>query len=485
MKPFKTAIAATLAATLSAVIYLSFHPGGRSREGAQALSQSPAQASAKGLKTLSIVHFNDLHAHYDPVDYGGKSFSPLALIRGFFDQVKAENPSSLFCSAGDDMEKGSVVDLISKGESTIEIYRHLGLDYRAVGNHDFAYGLETLRRFVTEPGGVVLCANQEVAQGYHQTVIDGIRVGVFSMVCRPWDERDEQYDGPYFTGVAHRYDYVALATEIIRAHRGDVDLLFMLSHLGLNADEEIASQVPGLDFIIGGHSHTVLQVPRVSPNGTVIVQAGSFGTYVGRLDVFVNPSSRKMAGHRYALTLVDPGNMAPNTFLETKVKEICEKHAPGVGVPVAVLPARLSHADVARLACQAAIAQLGVDGAVIDLKTVWEGLPAGPITRQSLLDAFRVEIQPPGTHGFNSIMTVTVNQKEWELIRKSASKSLSILSRPEVSDLKTVRVAMQRRTALRSRDYFSRLPTLGASARFEMEAWELLAKHLAAGVSPQ
>ena len=78
MKPFKTAIAATLAATVSAVIYISFHPGGRDREGARGLDQSPAQAAAKGLKTLSIVHFNDLHAHYDPVDYGGKSFSILS-----------------------------------------------------------------------------------------------------------------------------------------------------------------------------------------------------------------------------------------------------------------------------------------------------------------------------------------------------------------------------------------------------------------------
>ena len=102
-----------------------------------------------------------------------------------------------------------------------------------------------------------------------------------------------------------------------------MDLLFLLSHLGLNTDQQVAAAVPGLDFIIGGHSHTLLTRPEQSPMGTVIVQAGCYGEYVGRLDVMVDRSSRKMAAYHYSITPVDPRNMTPNLHLEEKIREIC------------------------------------------------------------------------------------------------------------------------------------------------------------------
>jgi 5'-nucleotidase/UDP-sugar diphosphatase len=443
----------------------------------------PVQAGTLGLKTISFVHFNDFHAHYHPRDYNGRRLSPLSLIRGYRDQVKAENPNTLFCSAGDEMEKGSIAELLSNGAATIEIYKELGLDLRAVGNHDFAYGLETLKRFVTEPGGVVLCANHTVARDFHQFEVDGVRIGVFSMVGKPWDERDEQYDGPFFKGVDCRYDFVTVAREIIRKHRDQVDLLFLLSHLGLDTDQQVAAEAPGLDFIIGGHSHTRLTQAEQSPMGTVIVQAGSYGEYVGRLDVMVDRNSRKMSAYHYSLTPVDPRNMTPNLKLEEKIREISGRYETKPEAPITTLARALDKNAVAQLAGEAAMAVLKGDAAVIDVETVWGTLAAGPATRQDLLDCFRVEIQPAGTHGFNSIMTANVPARDWQAMKSKAKGRFIFVGEPGASRQGTLRVALQRRTAMRIRDFFPQ-PAALSSLQFEMEMWELLAKHLASQKIP-
>jgi len=406
----------------------------------------PAQVATFGLKTISFVHFNDFHAHYHPRNYDGRRLSPLSLIRGYRDQVKAENPNTLFCSAGDEMEKGSLAELLSHGAATIEIYKELGLDLRAVGNHDFAYGLETLKRFVTEPGGVVLCANHAVATNFHQVEVDGVRIGVFSMVGRPWDERDEQYDGPFFKGVDCRYDFVTVAREIIQKHRHQVDLLFLLSHLGLDTDQEVAAAAPGLD-------------------------------------VMVNRTSRKMAGYHYTITAVEPRNMTPNLKLEEKIREICGRYDAKPEVPIATLSRALSKTEVAKLAGEAAMAVLKTDAAVIDVDTVWGTLAAGPATRQDLLDCFRVEIQPAGTHGFNSIMTANVLARDWQAMKGKDKGRFIFVGEPRARRQETLRVALQRRTAMGIRSLFPQAAAPG-SLQFEMEMWELLAKHLASQKTP-
>src|SRR5262245_33756165 len=139
MKRTLAVLLASLALVTVGSIYMAFE-GAPDAQRTPAAEIKPAQAGAPGLKMISFVHFNDFHAHYQPKDYNGRVLSPLSLLRGYRDQVKAENPNTLFCSAGDDMEKGSIVDLLSNGAATIEIYKELGLDLRAVGNHDFAYG---------------------------------------------------------------------------------------------------------------------------------------------------------------------------------------------------------------------------------------------------------------------------------------------------------------------------------------------------------
>jgi hypothetical protein len=60
--------------------------------------------------------------------------------------------------------------------------------------------------------------------------------------------------------------------------------MVVLSHLGAEPDFELAAKIPGIDIIVGGHSHTLLHEPRII-NGTLITQARAFGEFIGRLDL--------------------------------------------------------------------------------------------------------------------------------------------------------------------------------------------------------
>jgi 2',3'-cyclic-nucleotide 2'-phosphodiesterase (5'-nucleotidase family) len=107
---------------------------------------------------------------------------------------------------------------------------------------------------------------------------------------------------PYMTKPAHVSDLSfqepasVLPDLVQKVRREGAGLVIVLSHLGLDADKELARQVSGIDVIVGGHSHTVVSEP-VRVNDTLIIQAGSYGAYVGALSLEVDPESRKIVSY--------------------------------------------------------------------------------------------------------------------------------------------------------------------------------------------
>ncbi|MFA5906308.1 MAG: metallophosphoesterase, partial [Desulfobacula sp.] len=111
---------------------------------------------------ISFVHVSDLHAQYN-LDKNGSS--PVGRIRGYYEQVKKENPFTLFTNAGDDYEKGSIAEELSRGKTTRQVVHALRYDVRTLGNHDFAWGIEELFRFSNDPSAVVLASNIRMTPG--------------------------------------------------------------------------------------------------------------------------------------------------------------------------------------------------------------------------------------------------------------------------------------------------------------------------------
>ena len=128
----------------------------------------------------------------------------------------------------------------------------------------------------------VLCGNLREKDGTRplprtlELEIGGLRIGVLSVMVPMVTERMK-------TQAASRYLWdppIATAAELAEELRPRVDLLIALTHIGHRQDRELAAQVPAIDVILGGHSHTVLETPE-RVGDTWIAQGGSHCRFRG------------------------------------------------------------------------------------------------------------------------------------------------------------------------------------------------------------
>jgi len=102
------------------------------------------------------------------------------------------------------------------------------------------------------------------------------------------------------------------------------DLVIVLSHLGFEEDKKLAQAVPGIDFIVGGHTHT--ELPQGHKEGdTFIVQAGSNSKYVGNLEISLDPASKKIVGSSASLIPITSDQVKPDPEIQNILKPYIEE----------------------------------------------------------------------------------------------------------------------------------------------------------------
>ena len=176
------------------------------------------------------------------------------------------------------------------GERILDIMSDIGYDAMTVGNREFHFSAVGFRAKVSHARFPVLCANvrsHTVKVPTQPYIVDesnmGWRVVVFGLTVPMITVRMHArrfspflFDDPLEVAAS-------LVPELHR--RFTPDILIALSHLGLGRDRELAAAVPGIDLIIGGHSHDILKSGESCGEGAMIVQAGSHGAYIGRVEV--------------------------------------------------------------------------------------------------------------------------------------------------------------------------------------------------------
>jgi len=247
---------------------------------------------------LTILHTNDTHSHlysFGPLNrYGG-----IARMSALIKELKRNNGNVLTLHAGD-VFVGTFAFNKYLGYAELDIMEEL-YDAMAIGNHELDLGIDTLAAILS--GQIAgespialpfLFANidwEKVGQGHplqslvqpHMVMnIGGLKVGLLGVVTTdPYNyskEVNEILTDPYVA--AGQSAYYLRAVEM-------VDLVIAVSHLGKMPDVMGLSQVPGIDIIVGGHSHDALFEPLII-DGKIIVQAGEFGKYLGELKVDVD-----------------------------------------------------------------------------------------------------------------------------------------------------------------------------------------------------
>jgi 2',3'-cyclic-nucleotide 2'-phosphodiesterase (5'-nucleotidase family) len=222
---------------------------------------------------LTILHTNDLH---------GK-LSDRAAERIAREKSTAEH--SLLLDGGDAIPSGNIY-YRPGGEPILARMSELGYHAMAMGNREFHFlgpGLKSKVKLARFP---ILCANLHSELELGQLVAPslvvevGMKVGVFGLTVPMITKRMMVSKlSPFWFE-----DPVQAAKELVSELKAKTDLLIALTHIGLKADMELAQTVPGIDIIVGGHTHAVLDKP-VLVGETSIVQAGAWGRFLGRVDV--------------------------------------------------------------------------------------------------------------------------------------------------------------------------------------------------------
>lgn len=286
------------------------------------------------LVPLTILHSNDMHGDFLAEARGpkGRLIGGLALLSGYLNQVRANGANSLFVVAGD-MLQGSVIDSEYKGCSTMEMMNYLAPDVVALGNHDFDYGLPHLLFLEKLTHFPIVSANLYI-KPYHRRLMQpfcvvrcgGIKVlfiGIITEQVLDAIGKDE-----LISAFVTLTDASEETGRIINAHKGeDIDLTVLLTHIGFEDDKKLAGLLRpewGVDMIIGGHSHTVLEQPEVV-NNILIAQAGVGTDQIGRFDLVVDTDRNRIAEYNWRLIPIDEELAPADTHLEKFIDSFREE----------------------------------------------------------------------------------------------------------------------------------------------------------------
>lgn len=246
-------------------------------------------------KKLVLLHSNDMHGDFLAEQVDNKLVGGVARLSGYINKVKAEEPNTLYCIAGD-MFRGSIIDAEFMGLSTVEIMNMLSPDVVTIGNHETDYGLSHLLFLEKCANFPIINANMHIKlnhrrlfEPYKIIYVDGMKV-LFIGILTEEVLSQTRNDGMIGTLV----DIVEAANEIGNICNTynpiDIDFTVLLTHIGFEEDKKLAALLDpswGVDVIIGGHSHTLLDEPAIV-NGIPIVQAGTGTDQIGRFDIIVD-----------------------------------------------------------------------------------------------------------------------------------------------------------------------------------------------------
>jgi 5'-nucleotidase/UDP-sugar diphosphatase len=258
------------------------------------------QTAEPRLATLTILHWNDLHSQNvpfkvvvrdsikkrDSVYYVGG----VATLLGYINQLKDNRRDVALLDAGDDFQ-GTPISTITKGRSEIELLNIIKPDAMTLGNHEFDYGLNNLEDDLSLAHFPVLSANifeertgKNFQKPYLVKTFGDVKVGIIGLIIPnlPILTMRENTKG------LRILDEVPVVRKYIAELKNQgVNLIVVLSHMGIDADKALADSVQSIDVIIGGHSHTTLCRP-IKRNHTIICQAGTRGRWLGDLDLTVD-----------------------------------------------------------------------------------------------------------------------------------------------------------------------------------------------------
>lgn len=312
-------------------------------------------AQEKKEKEVNVVFTHDLHSHLEPFyleeESEKKEVGGFARIMTYLEQMR-EKDANLLVLDGGDFSMGTLYQTVYESQAAeLRMLGYLGADVTTLGNHEFDYRSKGLANMLTtakdsgdalpamvlcnvdweatlagensQDGGMLQEAFQYygikpyvvVEKGDVKIAVTGV-FGEDSLACAP-------------TCVLTFKDPVEAVKETVAKieEKEKVDMIVCVSHSGTwedeskSEDELLAKEVPELDLIVSGHTHSILEEPIIHGN-TAVVSAGEYGARVGSLKM-VQQAEGRWKLKDYALTLMDE-NYGANADAQKKISELGE-----------------------------------------------------------------------------------------------------------------------------------------------------------------
>ena len=296
-----------------------------------------ARAGTADMLTLRILATSDLHSFVEAYDYWRDQpddtvgFTRIASLIG---AARAEAANCLLFDNGDLIQGNPLADFVAQPGAFPADGRHplvramnlLGYDAATLGNHEFNYGVDYMRRalaganypycsanYLDDAGEPILPPTLLLTRAF--TADDGTKVALKIGVIGFLPPQIVDWDRDHLSGRARSADIVEAAERFLPALRAEADLVIALSHSGISTrprqgGEENASlylsAVPGIDAIITGHSHRVfpgddyesgegVDAVNGTLNGVPAVMPGFWGAELGVIDLTLRRAAGKWA----------------------------------------------------------------------------------------------------------------------------------------------------------------------------------------------
>jgi 5'-nucleotidase len=343
---------------------------------------------------LTILHTNDIHGRVQQLE------RIATLVRRIRCEVETGGGYCLYVDAGDSEDTSLLESSLTKGSAMNAILRGAGCDYVALGNAiPVRYGPQAVADLAKYFGRPLLCANfldqdNKLVEGLEPFTVHDF--GAFKLGIIGATDPGRVYNTFFDMRVVNPDDI--LPELIDQARALGAQAVLMLSHLGLRDDKRIAENITGIDLLIGGHSHELLD-PPLQINGTIVAQAGEHGKHLGRLDLTIDAASGKVAHFEATLLPIEetiPPDPVTRAVVESERARIQQMMSRVIGV----LNESFDLADDSECAAGNLLADAlleRVKGSQIALVLAghWEtGLNEGVLTQGELFTAIRSPANP-------------------------------------------------------------------------------------------
>ena len=229
-----------------------------------------------------ILHTNDVHG----------SIELYAKVAAMKDDYEAQGAQVILADAGD-YSQGTVYVSVNKGKDAVTMMNAAGYDVATIGNHEFDYGYAQLKSNLDSAVFKVVCANvlqdgSPVFDAYTMINKGGVQVAFVGLETPEAQTKANPALIQGLTFLAGDEMYDAVQTQVDAARTAGADIVIVLSHLGVDSSSEpntsydLYKKVNGIDFIIDGHSHTVM---TKGPEGEPIQSTGTALNNIGVITI--------------------------------------------------------------------------------------------------------------------------------------------------------------------------------------------------------